>query len=194
MSHKFHDPDVHLETTIVADNLMTVEIGREGWRQGITISCITDKPTVHVLRATLNLAFEHAGGRSFSPMDMTAPGWWAIHVATAMMEIGPTRVQRIHQRARRHGVMLVADADLSVAQADWPLVRLAPTMPWLDLRGEAALRHGPTDTELAMYREASGIGPETTDGDLRYAFEHGILEWIPGEAVGRRRGIRAAGS
>lgn len=194
MSLPFHDPAVHRTANVHARDLATFEIGRQGWRQGISIE-LHAEATVHVCRAIIADAFERAGAMPYEPDDICTPGWWAVHVASAAMQFGPARIQRARSRAIRHTVMLVSDRSLAVQRPDWPLVRFSATTDWYDLRSEAALRHGPSVTELAMYREATGVLPSAmSDADLVRAFEDGVLEWVPGEARGRLRGIRAAGA
>ena len=193
---KFHDPGKHdpVRRAPRISDLATFEIGRSSWNDGIVVE-VHASMTVHVARAVMVEAFERAGAQPLSPDDICTPGWWAVHIGAAAMNFGPTRIQRVIERGIRHTVVLVSNRSLAVQRPDWPLVRFAPTTDWYDLRGEAALRHGPSVTELAMYREAAGVLPSAmSDADLVRAFEDGVLEWMPGEARGRLRGIRAAGA
>lgn len=167
----------------------TIEIGHVSTRQGIVVQ-VDGCTSAQVLRHVLELAFDVAGDRS--PLQVHDPGWWAILVGWAgLRTTGAASVQRVLVPGERHAVVVVEPSRMLEERPLWPMVRLSPNGPWLDLRGETALRHGPADSELADYAEAVATGIPVSE--LRRMFDVGVLEWEPGPVARGRRKIVPAG-
>lgn len=171
----------------------TFELGRDSWRDGIVVQ-LDAGFNVHQCRAVFVELFDRVGPRGPIQSQLTSPGWWAIQLGAVLDDYGHAHVQRAIGRSVSRHVLVDVDSYRVGERPRWPMVRFAPSMPWLDLRTEAALRHGPSTVELAMYQASLGEGARPSLADLLYQFDHGVLEWEPGEPVGRARGIRAAGA
>ena len=171
--------------------MLTVEIGRVGWRSGIAVE-LPGQFTVHQVRDFITGALELAPDRMTDPGDVAEPGFWAILLGFNLTRFGHARVQHHLQRGTRHVVMRVADRQM-VGYPDWPLVRMAPTSAWLDLRSERAFGLGPSDAELRRYAHTLGV-PEDPAA-LRRQFDAGVIEWASGDLPRTGwRPLRAAGS
>lgn len=172
-------------------DLLTIELAHEGTRTGIIVQ-VTGVPPGRAARRLLESAFELAGAAPVR--QVTDPGWWAIVVGWAAAAYGPASVQRVPDRADRHAVMRVERGRMLEVRPAWPMVRLSPTSPWLDLRGEAALQHGPSDSELVEYRRTLAFEEgEPSVEDLARMFDLGVIEWAPGDVpAGKRRELRRA--
>lgn len=170
----------------------TIEIGRAAARTG-TVVRLHGRVTSGTVRLVLELAFDRAGGLRDGLVG--DPGFWAGVIAWAAHEVGVTcSVPRPDASARsaRHAVVIVEAQRMLALAPEWPLVRLAPTMPWLDLRGETALARGPSDAELARYAESVAVTIDVAT--LHRMFEQGVLEWggLPSGMPGGRRRVRCA--
>lgn len=166
----------------------TVEIGRNT-RQGIVVQLdgVTSTP---VLRHVLELAFDVAGDQS--PLRVDDPGWWAVLVGWAgMRTTGAASVQRVLLPGELHAVLVTEPGSIADVHPLWPLARLRPGGRWLDLRGETALRHGPSNGELEAYNYQLERPQDVAT--LRRMFDQGVIEWDPDlPAAGGRRGLRGA--
>jgi hypothetical protein len=141
-----------------------------------------------VNRVVLSDAFELAGRASVRLVG--DPGWWAACVAAAYVNFGlPVAVQRVVERHELHGRVIVESMALAVEHPDWPKVILPGANTELDLRGEAALRLGPSDADLVEH--AMGLDHPLSLPDLRRMFELGVLRWRAGEPRGARRGLES---
>lgn len=170
----------------------TFEFGHEGTRTGIVVQ-VDGISGPRTARAVGELAFELAGQESAPPV--TDPGWWAIVFGWAGNSFGRARVQRVVERAETHVTVQVARGRLIEVRPDWPLVRFMESR-WTDLRGEAALRHGPSDSELRAYAATIAVdgGEEPLSLEfLASAFEQGVIEWRMDDRTGRWT-LRGAGA
>ncbi len=165
----------------------TVEIGHTESRTGIIVQVGKSRTEVRTL---LERAFDVAGRQL--RRGVTDPGWWAACVCAAGIEMGLSpSVQRVPSRGEVHVLLAVERGRMVEDRPPWPLVQLRIDGPWLDLRGEAALRLGPSDDELRAY--ADGAGVDAPAFELARMFELGVLEWTPGAApLEGRRLVRAA--
>lgn len=175
---------------------VTFELGHESTRNGIVVQ-VDGISSQHEARAVASDALELAGGWP-TPPPVCDPGWWAIVVGWAATRWGDSSVQRTIQRSHTHVRFRVERCRMLELRPDWPMVQLRDGGPWLDLRSEAALRRGPSDSELLEYAkrmpEPTILGQKKlTVAELARMFEVGVLEWEPGDVKpNRRRGIRAA--
>lgn len=183
MTDSFTDPKRHAKAQRRGgDAASTIEIGHEGVRNGFILR-IDSVTSSQRLRAILERAFEIAGEMP-KPMTWSA-GWWAIMVGVAANEVARCELLRVPERFARHVVVRVPRSRSMLDNyPDWPDVRLAATRPWLDLRGPAALRHGPSDAELLRY--GAGAGIDEPASELRRMFDLGVLEWSQAPADGQR--------
>lgn len=200
----FDDPAVHRvrqdraalaapRRSLSGGPLVTVEIGHPGTRQGIVVELGVGGGSQ--LRALMERVFDRAG--ALGEVHPTDPGWWAgIISATSAEMVGWGRVQRTVDRLSGHAVLVVEHRRMvETGAGDWPLLRLAPTGRLVDLRGESCLRWGPSDAELAAYRDRS-TGVDIAGWDpvrMRRMFEAGVILWQPGDVKRGRRGLHAAG-
>lgn len=177
----------------------TIEVGHAETRSGIIVELGTpsDEVTRLQLRALLERSFDLAARAPHRLV--TDPGWWAAMIcAQAIIDGMRASIQRASAPGAVHAIMVVERGGLLVEHPLWPLVRLEPDGKWLDLRGELALAHGPADSELELYDygatgQVRHEGPTVPVGDLRRAFEMGVLEWDSKQPqYGGRRRIRAA--
>lgn len=179
----------------MSTDLLTIEVGHESTRNGIIVQ-IDGVRSGRAARRLLEDAFEIAGCATVRAV--TDPGWWAIIVGQAALEVGPASIQRVPDRAVRHAALRVERGRMLEVRPAWPMARLSPSGPWLDLRGEAALQHGPSDAELLEYAkrmpEPTILGQfKPTVAELARMFDMGVLEWESGDPPrGGRRGIRGA--
>lgn len=182
----FTDPDTHRRRSgDLPGDFATIEFGHEGTRDGIVLQLDGDLSSQR-LRMLLESAFDLAGSRRRP--EPCSPGWWAVVVGWAAMDLGGVRVQRSIMRAKRHAVVRVERVSLLQDSLDWPMARFAPSGPWLDLRGETALAHGPGPLEVEAYRLE--IGGEWTAASLLQLWRMGVVEFRSGQVKpGERRGL-----
>lgn len=168
----------------------TIEVKRESTRIGVILE--VDSTSARMDRVILSDAFDLAGRASNRLVH--DPGWWVAVVAAAYVNFGLLCVvQRVPERLDRHIEVIVQPSSFGCEHPEWPMVTLAPGAPALDLRGEAALRLGPTDGDLISYAAAlPTIEGKPTLADLRRMFDMGVLGWEPGENRGGRRKIVVA--
>lgn len=173
----------------------TIEIGRASTRHGMVVR-IEGLTSGILWRTLLESAFDVAG-RS-TPVRPSEAGWWAgIICAAALMEgrspvvLRPGELDQLTGTGR-HVWMRLEPARMLEAAPAWPMVKLAPTMPWLDLRGETCLAHGPTDAELRAYVDREGIHVDVSLHEIRALFEIGVLEWSKPERVSGQRQVQRA--
>ncbi len=185
----FADPVLHeRRRRRGARHYSTIEVGHDGARSGMIVE-VDEVRGGERLRALLEQAFDVAGAQR--RRDPASPGWWVACICAAGIQAGLVcRVQRVPGRAYHHALVLVERAPMLAEHPDWPLTRLHPAAPWLDLRGETALRRGPSDGELLAFGASKRLNEPAIE--LRRLFELGVLEWEPGEVRSGRRGICAA--
>lgn len=165
----------------------TIEIGRRSSSHGMIVR-IEGLTSGVQWRALLEQAFDLAG-RS-TPVRPHDAGWWCGVVCAAALAAGLSpAVLRTFQSGEptgKHVWMVLEPQRMLEVAPHWPLVKIAPTMPWLDLRGETCLAHGPSDLELTQYAERMGARAVDTVA-LREMFDLGVLEWSrPHEVSGQR--------
>lgn len=173
--------------------LSTIEVLHRGARVGVVIETSVTSPAR--LRVLLEATFDLAGRQS--RRLVTDPGWWAACVAATAISAGQScSIQRVVDRAELHARLLVERGTLLGEYPAWPMATLMDGGAEIDLRGEAALRHGPSDAELAEYRTTLPLAPgepRVSIAELRRMFELGVLGFEPGPVKrGRRRIIHAA--
>lgn len=170
----------------------TVEVKRASTRTGVILE--VDSTSSRMDRVILSDAFDLAGRASNRLVH--DPGWWVAVVAAAYVNFGLLCVvQRVPERLDRHIELIVESASFGCTHPEWPMVTLAPGAPALDLRGEAALRLGPTDGDLAAYAAAlPTIEGKPNRSDLRRMFDMGVIGWESGDNRGGRRRLVAARS
>jgi hypothetical protein len=183
------DPDVHARHVARGrPGVATIEVGHAQTRTGIIVELPTG--TLSTVRMALESAFDRAGRLAGRRVD--DPGWWSALVCAAALDVvGSASVQRTPTRGSTHAVLVVERGSMLHPRPAWPLARLKPDGPWLDLRGETALAVGPSDSELQAY--AVSVGIDRPVGDLLRMFEFGVIEWEPTAPAGRR-GLRSAGT
>lgn len=165
--------------------ITTFEFAHEETRTGIVLQ-VAGVSGPRTARTVAELAFEFAGEQSAPPVS--DPGWWAIMFGMAGQSFGQASVQRVANRAETHVTVQVARARMIEIRPDWPLVRFGPSGRWHDLRGEAALRHGPSDRELLEYGATlpvdAGVAGEALEPvgvlELDRMFDLGVIEWRRG--------------
>lgn len=167
----------------------TFEIKRESTRHGIFIE-VEGTDSIQAARKMSALAFELAGSQSIR--RVTDPGWWALMFGWACVGFGPARVLRTPLHADRHVVVRVEAGRLAEYRPDWPMVLLTDGGGWVDPRGPAALRHGPSDRELREFADSRGL--VVTIEELMRMFDMGVVEWDGRPQDGYRRKLRGAGS
>lgn len=188
----FCDPDTHAHRLRQGrEGYATIEVGHSSTRSGIVVQ-VDGCTSPIILRHLVELAFDVAGDQR--PLAVHDPGWWAVMLGWAgMRTTGAASIQRVTVPGALHAVLVVERSRMLEDHPLWPMLRLRPTSPWIDCRGETALRHGPADAELADYRDQVAVGLSIPD--LRRMFDQGVLEWESGVvAKGRRRLVPAGTS
>jgi hypothetical protein len=160
------------------DAYSTIEVGHAQTRSGIVLQLRSKR-----VRDVLESAFDLAGlQRTRLPCDS---GWWAALVCHAALAGGITAaVQRVPAPGRPHAVLVVERGDI-LGAGDWPMARLEPFGPWLDLRGETALACGPGPSDLEAFARSRGL--DVPRAELLRMFDLGVIEWEAGTVSGRRR-------
>ncbi len=186
----FCDPETHgARLSHGRPGYATIEIGHDTTRRGIVVQ-VDGCSSSQVLRQVVELAFDRAGDED--RLAVHDPGWWAVLIGWAgMRTTGLASIQRVTVPGELHAVLVVERSRMLEEHPLWPLLRRQPTAPWLDCRGESALRHGPADEELGAYALAADV--DLPVYVLRTMFEQGVLEWEPGAVKAGRRRVVAAG-
>lgn len=188
----FSDPERHRRWIDPhGAHALNIEIGRESTRSGQIVT-VVGPSSPRAARAVLERAFDIAG--SERQRTVWSPGWWTGIVFMAAREFGPASVQRLPVPTRCHALLRTESGRIVCDWPDWPMARLSPSGPWLDLRGETALDRGPGETDMRAWagRLAAG-GIETSLDAVAAGFGAGVLEWAPGEIrPGERRRLQRA--
>lgn len=155
----------------------TIEVAHPESKSGIIVrvELIRALSGVEILLAE---TMELAASVPLNARRVNDPGWWAgLICATALEGHYPASIMRGAHRSCRHASLIVARGVMIEDWPEWPVVRLGLSKILLDLRGEAAMRLGPSDSDLLAYAEREGKSDEWGVVLLRNMFDQGVLAW-----------------